>query len=403
MKRIINMVGTSIFENYKKENYDTEFSSYYENLKDKRSKSWEEEKDIIKRLRNKINTWIEKKIKKAPETISAEIKSLKKLSKELNEDFEIFLLSSDTILSKLAGEVIKENLFKLENFVNKKVELKVISELQVWDREKFNIGLSNLLTEIYRIANEYWDNIIINITGGYKATLPYLTILAQINKCPIYYIFEVTDALIKIPYIPISINWSIFEENEELFFRLEREGNIIEIEDLPKIDSDIESLLEFADNLCSLNPIGVALWEKYKSAYEFIHVSDEIEEYLNRNPARKTIFEKSVLELKRRLRENPEHPDLNHILKGVNLPEGFKTFKHKEDNLQVRILYRDDRYETKYGSEEILLYVGLIAIGSEVHNAESEYVEFFKRLGNRIISTEEYKFTKIKKRRYRDV
>ncbi|MEN3047094.1 MAG: putative CRISPR-associated protein, partial [Candidatus Hydrothermales bacterium] len=276
MKKIINMVGTSIFENYIKENHDTDFLRYYESLKDKRVKDWEEEKERIKRLKNKISTWIEHKFKKAPETVSAEIKSLIKLSKELHDDLEIFLLSSDTVLSKLAGEILKDNLSKLENFENKKVELKEIKGLQVWDRQEFNLGLSNLITEIYRIANEYWENIIINITGGYKATLPYLTILAQINRCPIYYIFEDTDALIKIPYIPISINWSIFEENEEFFFKLEKEG-IREIEDEKKIDHDINSLLEFADNLYSLNPLGIALWEKYKGEYEFIYVSHEIE------------------------------------------------------------------------------------------------------------------------------
>lgn len=402
MKRIINMVGTSIFENYIKENNDRDFLRYYEGLKNKRVKDWEEEKERIKRLKNKISTWIEDKIKKAPEAVSAEIKSLTKLSKELYDDFEIFLLSSDTVLSKLAGEILKENLSKIKNFENKKVELKEIKGLQVWDRQEFNLGLSNLITEIYRIANEYWENIIINITGGYKATLPYLTILAQINRCPIYYVFENTDALIKIPQIPISINWSIFEKNEEFFFNLEKEG-IEEIEDEKKIDPSIVSLLEVADNLYSLNPLGIALWERYKSEYDFIYVSHEIEEYLNKNPEKKKIFESSIFELKRRLRENPDNPDLNHILKGVNLPKGFKTFKHKEENLQVRILYRDDRYETRYGSEEILLYVGLIAIGSEVHNAESEYVEFFKRLGDRVINIEKYKFTKIKKGRYSDV
>ncbi|MCX7724316.1 MAG: putative CRISPR-associated protein [Thermodesulfovibrio sp.] len=402
MKRIINMVGTSIFENYIKENNDRDFLRYYEGLKNKRVKDWEEEKERIKRLKNKISTWIEDKIKKAPEAVSAEIKSLTKLSKELDDDFEIFLLSSDTVLSKLAGEILKENLSKIKNFENKKVELKEIKGLQVWDRQEFNLGLSNLITEIYRIANEYWENIIINITGGYKATLPYLTILAQINRCPIYYVFENTDALIKIPQIPISINWSIFEKNEEFFFNLEKEG-IEEIEDEKKIDPSIVSLLEVADNLYSLNPLGIALWERYKSEYDFIYVSHEIEEYLNKNPEKKKIFESSIFELKRRLRENPDNPDLNHILKGVNLPKGFKTFKHKEENLQVRILYRDDRYETRYGSEEILLYVGLIAIGSEVHNAESEYVEFFKRLGDRVINIEKYKFTKIKKGRYSDV
>lgn len=263
MKRIINIVGTSIFENYKKEIYDPDFLGYYKYLKVKSGKDWNYEEERIKRLKNKINKWIKRKFEEAPETVSAEIKSLIKFNKEFNEDFEIFLLSSDTILSKLTGEIIKENLFKLEGFANKRVELKEICGLQVWNREEFNKGLSNLITEIYNIANESWDDVIINITGEYKATLPYLTILAQINSWPVYYALEEADTIIKVLCIPISINWSIFDKNKEFFLKLEKEGNI-KIENEKEIDRDIESLLEFDDSSCFLNPLGIALWEKYK-------------------------------------------------------------------------------------------------------------------------------------------
>lgn len=85
------------------------------------------------------------------------------------------------------------------------------------------------------------------------------------------------------------------------------------------------------------------------------------------------------------------------------MPEGFRTFKHKEENRQVRILYKDERYQTRYGYSELLLYVGLIAIGSDVHNADSEYVSFFERSGKKVINTEEYKLIKINKMEERDV
>jgi len=103
----------------------------------------------------------------------------------------------------------------------------VIKGLQVKNRDEFvRTGMVNLLNRIFRISNDFWDNIIINITAGYKATIPYLTVLAQINKCPIYYIFEDTDALVKIPNIPLNIDWNIFNKNEDWFFNLESNGVI---------------------------------------------------------------------------------------------------------------------------------------------------------------------------------
>lgn len=284
----------------------------------------------------------------------------------------------------------------MESFKDAKIELRVIKGLQVKDRKKFNEGMSNLITEIYKIAGGSWDNVIINITGGYKATIPFLTILAQVNRCRMYYIFEETDSLIKIPYIPIDVKWKIFEENEKFFFDLEKE-KVREIDKTLQINQDIDSLLEFADNLYSLNPLGVALWERYKSDFEFFYISKEVEDYLNRYTNRKEIFEKSVCELKRRLKENPNHPDLNHILSGISLPEGFKTFKHKEQNLQVRILYKNEPYKTIYNTEEIALYIGLVAIGSEVHNAENEYVDLFKKFGEKVKDIGNYNFKKIYK------
>ncbi|MEO0293605.1 MAG: putative CRISPR-associated protein [candidate division WOR-3 bacterium] len=392
MKKVITMVGASIFENYFEKNCDKTIKNYYDNLKEKREKDWDNEKSRIARLKNAVKNWIESESDK--KIISAEIKSLVKLKEELKDDFEIYLLSSDTILSKLAGEILKDILPQLIN--NRRIEAEVISGLQIWDRKEFNTGMSNLISKIYNIAGGYWENVIINITGGYKATIPYLTILAQINRCPIYYIFEDTDALIKIPIIPIDIKWSIFENNEKFFFELEKD-KIKEINEKLKIDPDITSLLEFVDNLYTLNPLGVALWERYKSNFEFFYISEEVKNYLERNQGRKRIFEKSVCELKRRLKENPAHPDLNHSLKNVDLPEGFKTFKHKEEDLQVRILYNDERYNTVYGSVETSVYIELIAIGSEVHNAESEYVEAFRRYGEKIKNFETYEFYKIKK------
>jgi len=395
MKKTITMVGTSLFENYTKVNSgDKTFKNYLEDLKDKRLNEYENNKDRIKYIKKKILDCLYNN-----RNASAEIKSLIKLKQELNEDFEIYLLVSDTVLSKLAGEILNENLTQFDVLSSSRISLKEIKNLQIWERDSFIKGMVSLINAIYSIAREYWDNVIINITGGYKATVPYLTILGQVNKCDIYYIFEETDALIKIPYVPLSINWEIFEQNEIFFMKLERE-EVIKISSETQFKNEIEALIEKADNFISLNPLGVTLWKTYKQRFDIFYISNLVEEYLEKKDKKyKQISHKSFTELKRRLKENPDHPDLDHQIVGIKLSEGFKCFKHKEENLQVRILYKVQKRKTTYGTKEIDIYIGLIAIGNEVHNAgnNSEYVEKFDKKIDQIKNTQSYESYRIEK------
>jgi len=46
----------------------------------------------------------------------------------------------------------------------------------------------------------------------------------------------------------------------------------------------------------------------------------------------------------------------------------------------VRVLYKKEDYKTKYGTSTFRIYIGLIAIGKEVHNVESEYIDYFKTI-----------------------
>jgi CRISPR/Cas system-associated protein Csm6 len=323
-----------------------------------------------------------------------------KLKEELKDEFEIYLLCSDTILGKLAGEIIENFItFNLDMFNAINIKCDLIEDLQVKDRAKFSQeGMTNIIKKLYNISNSFWDNLIINITGGFKAIIPYLTILGQINRCPIYYIFEATDVLIRIPNIPLDVNWRIFEKNEGFFMELEKEKTF-ELASGIVYRDEIESLIEREDNLISFNPLGVALWEKYKERFELFYISEMAKKYIETQDQQiKQISEKSFLELKRRLKENPSDPDLDHKLKDMEL-KGFKCFKHKEENLQVRMLYKVKEWETVYNIKELNIYIADIAIGRDVHNAgnESEYIQRFKDDLTRIQNLEEYKTYRIEK------
>jgi len=285
MKKIITTVGTSLFENYHKKYRDKTFEDLYNFFKDNEISAKELDNHEL-RKKNLIDNFNSNYFKNNPDA-SAEIKSLIKLQEELKEDFDIYLLHSDTALGRLAAEIIKDNISLYEECGLKisKVDIHPIENLQIQNRQKFIKGMQELINNIYKISQNYWGNVVINITGGYKATIPYLTILAQVNQCPIYYIFENTDALIQIPNIPIDINWKLFEDYWESFSLIEK-SNVIKESDLPeKFLKDCRAFLESVDidneHCCVLNPLGEILWNKYKEKYFVFYTTDDIYEKIN--------------------------------------------------------------------------------------------------------------------------
>jgi len=357
MKKIITMVGTSLFENYfEKENNDS-IKHFYETLKSKRNKDWDNEKSRIEKIRNLIQNWIEKQRDK--NNVSAEIKSLVKLKEELDDDLEIYLLCSDTILSRLAGEVIKEIIPDIEILKIKaqdEVKLKIIDGLQIWDRKEFNKGMSNLISEVYSIAQENWDNIVINITGGYKATIPYLTIMAQLNMCPIYYIFEETDALIKVPNIPFSKNLLNVKElqNYERELEILNKGVVGSPEYERLKSSDFYSNFSFLiwddekDKLLELNPIGKIFYERYKEMFFVFYTTENCKKILENDIEIKELFHKKFSN--KNIRESKTEIKNGHYVydDGDNKKRVFYK-KAKENNTEVIYVYEifndHDKYE----------------------------------------------------------
>jgi len=105
MKKIITMVGTSLFEDYL-ENHsdDSNFIDAYEHFEDNKIKA--DELDREPERRGNIERSLRESYFKNNQNASAEIKSLIKLKEELKEDFEIYLLFSDTAISRLAAEIL---------------------------------------------------------------------------------------------------------------------------------------------------------------------------------------------------------------------------------------------------------------------------------------------------------
>ncbi|NUV00001.1 hypothetical protein XO12_07825 [Marinitoga sp. 1154] len=241
MKKVITTVGTSLFSNYfdttKNSDIDSSLKNHYKMLEDKTYSEYENNKERSDRIKSKIQQWVNNN-----PYASAEISSIHKTKEEFkDEDIEVYLLATDTILSFLSAEIIKEyfennHIKGIEVYFNPKYD--VILDLQVKEFNKFENGKNNLINKISNLMEMFFKdekkfekkmkllrkNVLFNITGGYKGIIPIMTILAQLYECKIIYKFEESDDLVSIPRIPINFDPIL---TESLFIDLwfKREDN----------------------------------------------------------------------------------------------------------------------------------------------------------------------------------
>ena len=199
MKKVITTVGTSLFTNYlkeKKEDLRKEITLGNNPIEYKEYEDYEEEMEEIK---EKLLPFAKK------DNSCAEVTSITKL-KEKYKDIEVYLLATDTLESVVVCEILKEVLEEKDIPIIFEAKRDTIRDLQIKDNIRFEQGLRNLITKFHQISKKKYDDIILNITGGYKVVIPYLTMIGEILEIPIYYIFEDSDELILVPQLPIGFD-----------------------------------------------------------------------------------------------------------------------------------------------------------------------------------------------------
>lgn len=222
MKRIITTVGTSIFENYR-EYGATDVLSKIENLLEETATEWSTFEAEIGLIRSEVLDWA----KKDPKP-SAEITCIFKILEEKPGPAEVCLIATDTILSRLAGEIIRQFFQEWKGITLIKCRRpEVIDGLQIDDFDKFSEkGLSGLFVALKNIVIQSKDaELILNISGGYKAVIPQLTILGQLYNIPLCYIHESATDLIWTSRLPVNFDWSLAEQYYPALQSLSQGGN----------------------------------------------------------------------------------------------------------------------------------------------------------------------------------
>jgi len=284
---LITPVGTSLFENYIDEGVGNgSIAQHYDRIRNEPGGRWTDRKQQIERIQQDrdLPIWIE-----ATADASAEIESVRKIAAQADGPLTAHLLASDTIESRLAAVLIKDcaDVDSVEFTFNE--ENDQIPRLQVFDDDAFTDGVRNLVRRVRRILRENGElmgqesggTCAINITGGYKATLPYLTVLGEIYDVPLHYKFEDADGLLSIPQLPITLDEGLFRKHEEELAALNDEG----VADWDAFKEEhnafarrARELIEVADNMALLSPLGELFWGYYTDQYVFFYAPDAVYE-----------------------------------------------------------------------------------------------------------------------------
>ena len=187
---IISTVGTSLFENFERGQGEknAQFKTCY-----KRLKAGENSDTDIKEVKSVFtDNYFEKEGSQA----SAEISSIEKFmeTEELEpQDVNLYFITTDTTLSYLAAGIILDAKIIKDRKYNQ-IKIEKVSNLDAQDAESFeNSGLPNLAEKIRTIKNnEKGAKFFINITGGYKAVLPFMYLIARMYEMPAFYLYQET-------------------------------------------------------------------------------------------------------------------------------------------------------------------------------------------------------------------
>ena len=147
----------------------------------------------------------------------------------------LYFFVSDTLLGEKIGILLKSFFERDPELRFKNVKVIKIDKLSDTDEYAFGKeGLRNLVREFARVARNHRFGLAVNATGGYKAQIAFALALGQAMKFPVFYRFERFDHIIKMPPLPVALDWEIYLTYHRLLDNLEDSAQFSEKKDLPQ-------------------------------------------------------------------------------------------------------------------------------------------------------------------------
>lgn len=143
---------------------------------------------------------------------------------------EYYFLATYTAPGILAARVLAD--FCQEKYQATKTRVEIIQGLQVKDPRKFRLtGLPSLVQKVYELLDAAKLShliAVLNATGGFKATIPYLTLVGMLRQAQgveVSCIHEFSDELITLASLPIRLDIEVIKSIQPLLEKCD-EGEI---------------------------------------------------------------------------------------------------------------------------------------------------------------------------------
>ncbi len=259
--------------------------------------------EYIKRQKQGISGGIENQLTDFLK--NSENSLLKKASAEINTLYHLGISIGDKIVFLTSdtdeGELTAKSLAKFLKSKNYDCTVRRIKGLQIKDKKRFDCeGIPNITDEIIKeYENAHYSfNIVLIATTGFKATIPYITLIGMVFHLPIKYIFEYSDSIIDLPPIPIEFDLERLKLLEPVIDRIM--SDYLKFDDLKKeigashdeLTNLLNDILIEEDGLVTLRPTGRILYQRYLQIKgNRVFISSIVQEKLKSEQYNEEVFE----------------------------------------------------------------------------------------------------------------
>ncbi len=260
MQYILSPCGTSLLTN-EADKDERSLVFKYANKKHKEDIP-DEDRAKLESLISKVSAPLQNAGNRKAMKMSAELNGIIQIYSgriETSNDFHL-LLSTDTWLGEETAKLVKSWLQRhnLTAVIHRQ------TDLQTSEISSFQLSLSELIKklseEIPKYSREGYK-IIFNLTGGFKSVQGFLQSIANFYADETVYIFETSSELLRIPRLPVKLDFiTIIEKYVDEFRKLSLG---IEV-DQSQLKSIPETLLFEIDGQITLSPWGELIWEEAK-------------------------------------------------------------------------------------------------------------------------------------------
>jgi putative CRISPR-associated protein (TIGR02619 family) len=296
------------------------------------------------------------------EDLSAELKTLSLLLKGLKADegcksggCKVILFPTLTYIGVLVSAMLAELIKETWGIGNPRV---VFSEhLTSADDQNFRDGIKNFIGNLYeeiRKAKDENKEAFIVASGGYKAVVPYANIVGVLTKTGVYYAYEDSEFLVKLPSFPFDIKDELIKANQ------------INLNVLAENDDREEIYNSLPEELKNLFIVEDGIYKKSEFYETIISI---YKDSIVKTPLQKQVSSMNIL---KKLGDNKNLLDYFTMLSGLGsyfwigdkIPELIDHAQYHHSNLFLiadtimsQILSFDQNY---FSPEEIFLILGTI-------------------------------------------